>query len=123
MAYDIVLADRIRAKVYRQRGFTEKQMFGGICYMINGNVCTGVINDEMVVRQEPERTDELLRNTHVRIFDFSGRPMKGWFFIHSSGVETDKDLSYWAKAAIQYVKTLPSKRSLKTKRPTKHSPK
>jgi hypothetical protein len=111
MAYNIVLADRIRAKVCRQAGFTEKQMFGGICYMLNGNVCTGVIKDEMVVRQDPARMDELLWNKHVRMFDFSGRPMKGWFFIHSKGVESDEDLTFWTKAAIKYAKSLPAKKS------------
>lgn len=110
MAYDIVLADRIRAKVYRQPGFTEKQMFGGICYMLNGNVCTGVIKDEMVLRQDPGRTDELLRNKHIRVFDFSGRPMKGWFFIGLEGVESEEDLGYWAKAAIRYARSLPAKK-------------
>jgi hypothetical protein len=110
MAYDMILADRIRAKVCRQPGFTEKQMFGGICYMLHGNVCTGVIKDEMVIRQDPSRTDALLQNKHIRMFDFSGRPMKGWFFIHAKGVASDEDLARWAKAAITYARSLPAKK-------------
>jgi hypothetical protein len=109
MAYDKILADRIRAKVCRQKGFSEKEMFGGICYMLHGNVCTGVIKDEMVVRQDPSRTEEMLRHKHVRLFDFSGRPMKGWFFVHVKGVASDEDLSHWCKAAITFAKTLPPK--------------
>jgi TfoX/Sxy family transcriptional regulator of competence genes len=110
MAFDVVLSERIRTKMYRRSGFTEKKMFGGICYMLNGNICCGVIKDEMVVRLDPDQTDEVLAHSCARIFDYSGHPMKGWFFISPEGVRSDQDLARWTTRSIQYAKSLPPKK-------------
>ena len=110
MAYDQVLANRINQKLARQRGLKSKEMFGGICFLIDGNMCCGVIKDEMVIRADPNEADEVLSNSNAREFDFSGRAMKGWYYISSNGLKSEKDLAYWVGMSLKYVKSLPKKK-------------
>ena len=109
MALDIKLAERMRKQLGKRRGLTEKKMFGGLSFLVNGNVCCGVHGQEMIVRLDPEETDKALRERHTRIFDLSGRPMKGWILVQSKGLTTDKALAKWIQVGIEYALSLPAK--------------
>ena len=79
MAFDERLAERIRGALGRRKGIAEKKMFGGIGFLLNGNMCVGVHHDELIVRVPPEDTEKVLTRANTRRFDLSGgRPMKGW---------------------------------------------
>src|SRR5712691_3607415 len=81
MAFDERLAERIRGSLGRRKGLAEKKMFGGIAFLLNGNMCIGVHKTELIVRLAPEETAAALTQAHTRRFDLTGRPMKGWILI------------------------------------------
>lgn len=108
MAYDIQLAERIRSQL-DGIPFVEKKMFGGIGFLIHGNMACGVNKDDLVVRVEPGRHSALLKKTHARPFDLTGKPMKGWLLVEPAGVKTDKQLSAWVKEGVEFASTLPPK--------------
>src|SRR5439155_17714296 len=81
MAFDEKLAGRIRLSLGKRKGLKEKKMFGGIAFLLNGNMCCGVHRTEMIVRLAPEATDQALTDRHTRLFDLTGRPMKGWVLV------------------------------------------
>ncbi|HKN57765.1 MAG TPA: TfoX/Sxy family protein [Gemmatimonadaceae bacterium] len=110
MAFDENLASRIRTQLGKKKGLTEKKMFGGLAFMLNGNMSCGVHKSEMIVRLAPEETDKALSEKHTRIFDLSGgRPMKGWILIEPEGVKTDKELAKWVETGVKYAASLPPK--------------
>ncbi|MFQ5945470.1 MAG: TfoX/Sxy family protein [Anaerolineae bacterium] len=109
MAYDAKLAERIRKALKGQAGLTEKQMFGGIGFMVHGNMACGVIGDELMVRVGPEAHDEALRAPSTRIFDFSGRPSIGWVMVAQPGLETESDLGNWIRQGVEFALTFPAK--------------
>ena len=109
MAYDKILAARIRAALYNQPGLTEKEMFGGVGFMLQGNMACGVIGDELILRVKPEDTQQVLSQPHTRVFDMSGKPMRGWVVVMPEGVQTTADLKRWVKQGIEYAATLPGK--------------
>jgi len=109
MAYDNALAERIRKQLGRRPGMTEKSMFGGVGFLMHGNLCCGVYGNEMIVRIKPESTNDALRMRYVRIFNITGRPMKGWILVASGGVATDETLAKWVHTGLSYTATLPRK--------------
>jgi hypothetical protein len=109
MAFDDKLAERIRRQMGKRRGLTEKKMFGGLAFLVNGNMCCGVHGDEMIVRLDPEQTDEALSRRHTRIFDLSGRPMKGWILVQPKGLTTEDALAKWIEIGSKYASSLPAK--------------
>jgi hypothetical protein len=109
MAYSESLAERIRGIVGRRRGFAEKKMFGGMCFLLNGNMCVGVWKHSLIARLGPDQGAAALRAPHVREMDVTGKPMKGWVLIEPDGVETDEQLSAWIEQAIAFVGTLARK--------------
>jgi hypothetical protein len=109
MAFDEDLADRIRVLVTRKRGVAEKKMFGGLAFLINGNMSVGVHGDELIVRISPEATDAALKEPGARVFDITGRPMKGWLLVGGAGVEDAAALSKWVTRGVDYASTLPEK--------------
>ena len=92
MAYDLKLAERIRSKL-DELPFEEKKMFGGVGFLLNGNMACGVNKDNLVVRIDPEKQNTLLKKPHAKPFDLTGKPMKGWLVVEADGVKTDKQLS------------------------------
>ena len=108
MAYDEVLALRIRKAVARRKGFTAKKMFGGIGFTLNGNLCVGVWRDSLVVRLDPEDYDEALAKPAVKEFDITGRPMTGWVLVGNKALDGGT-LKAWIQIAIRYVGALPKK--------------
>ena len=109
MAFDERLADRIRGSLGRRKGLVEKKMFGGVAFLLNGNMCVGVHKSELIVRLAPEETDTVLAQAHTRRFDLTGRPMKGWILVEQAGLKTDAQLSKWVQVAAKYADSLPAK--------------
>ena len=109
MAYDEALAERIRAALTGHDGIAEKKMFGGLALMLNGNMCVGVIKDELIARLGPEDGDRALDEPHTRPMDFTGRPMAGWVIVENEGTATDDGLQGWVDRAVAYVSALPLK--------------
>jgi hypothetical protein len=107
MAYDEDLADRVRA-VLAGQAVTERQMFGGLAFMIGGHMACGVVKDTLMVRLGPEAASHALDQPHVRPMDFTGRPMKGMVFVEPAGLH-ESELRHWAGAAAEYARSLPPK--------------
>jgi TfoX/Sxy family transcriptional regulator of competence genes len=95
MAYDEKLADRIRESVADLPDVEEKHMFGGVCFMVNGKMCMGVVKEEMMCRIDPAREEEALDKKGCRPMDFTGRPMKGYVYVAEEGMRSKKDFDYW----------------------------
>ena len=108
MAYDEKLAERIRAQLDGV-SFVEKRMFGGIGFLLNGNMACGVNKDNLIVRVDPEKQNALLKKPHAKPFDLTGKPMKGWMLVGAEGVKTEKQLSAWVKEGVDFASTLPPK--------------
>ena len=109
MAFSENLAERIRRRLARRKNVKEKKMFGGVGFLLNGNMLVGVWKDSLIVRLGPDDGDEALKETHVREFDITGRPMKGWVLVEPEGIEGDDDLSGWIQRAMKFVGKLPAK--------------
>ncbi|HKZ54156.1 MAG TPA: TfoX/Sxy family protein [Anaerolineales bacterium] len=109
MPYDMALAQRIRTHLQGQEHLTEKEMFGGIGFMINGNVACGVIGKEMMVRVGPEGHAQWLATPHVRPFDMTGRPAKGWIMVGSGGLQSEGDVRSWVERGVSFGRSLPAK--------------
>ena len=109
MAYDEQLADRVRQTLTKQDGFRERKMFGGLAFMLHGNMSVGVINDELMVRCGPDRHQEALEKPHARPMDFTGRPMKGFVFVPAEGIAAAADLQEWVQLGMDFAVSLPRK--------------
>jgi hypothetical protein len=109
MAYDESLAERIRDALDRTAGVVEKKMFGGLCFMLYGNILVGVWKDSLIARIGPEAKSSALEQPHVREFDITGKPMKGWIVVEPEGIEEDEPLKDWIQKAIDFVGELPKK--------------
>ena len=103
------LAERLRLGLGRQRGLEEKKMFGGVGFLINGNLACGVHGNELIVRVDPEKHAQLLKRPHAKPFDMTGRPMKGWLMVGAAGCKTDKQLNTWIQEGVGFAVTLPPK--------------
>jgi TfoX/Sxy family transcriptional regulator of competence genes len=108
MAYNEKLAERIRSQL-NDTPFIEKKMFGGIGFLLNGNMACGVNQDNLIVRINPEKQNTLLKKPHAKPFDLTGKPMKGWLVVEADGVKTAKQLSAWVKEGTDFALTLPPK--------------
>jgi len=109
MAYDETLASRVREILAPVVGFSEKKMFGGLCLLINGNMCCGVLKNQLVLRLDTDRAQQLLNGPHTRAMDFTGRPMKGFVFVEAGGLGTDRQLRDWVSQAREFAQSLPPK--------------
>jgi len=109
MAFDEGLAQRIREQLEGTGGLSEKQMFGGLSFLVGGNMCVGVIGDELIVRVGLDGTDAALARPGSRLFDFSGRPMKGWVTVAPAVLDADEVLAGWVDEGLRFVRTLPPK--------------
>ena len=109
MAYDEGLAQRVREEMLELPGFVEKKMFGGVGFMLQGNMACGVNGEDLIVRVGPERYEDALARPHTKPFDMTGRPMKGWVMVSPQGVEADKDLQDWVQQGVEVASSLPAK--------------
>ena len=110
MPFDESLAARTREVLARKERIQEKKMFGGIGFLLNGNLLVAVRKDSLLVRLGPEQGEEALAEPHATEFQIKGRgTMKGWLVVSQERVEDDKRLKEWIQRAIRFVDTLPSK--------------
>jgi len=110
VAYDEVLADRIRAVLATDHDVVEKKMFGGLAFLIGGNMSVSASGQGgLLLRCDPEETESLVKNPHADRFEMRGRAMDGWLRIESEGVESDADLRRWVDVGVAYAHTLPPK--------------
>ena len=110
MAYDERLAGRVRKLLARRKAIAEKKMFGGVAFLLNGNMCVGLHGEELIVRLDSEETDQALARPHTRIFDMTGRPMKGWILVKPAGLAREDALAKWVQVGVDYAASLPAKK-------------
>ena len=110
MAYDEQLAERIRALVDDEPGVSEMRMFGGLAFLIDGNMSVSASGQGgLLLRVDPEQTDALLEEPHAEPFVMRGRAMDGWLRVAPEGAEADEDLQRWVSRGVAYARTLPPK--------------
>jgi hypothetical protein len=110
MAYDEGLANRIRELIASEPGVTEKKMFGGLAFLVGGNMSVSASGQGgLMVRVDPDVTGELLAKPHVKPFEMRGRQMDGWLRVAPEGVRTKRQLEPWVKRGVEYARSLPPK--------------
>lgn len=109
MAYDEGLAERIRDVLADNPEIREKKMFGGLAFMLNGNMACGLIKEDLMVRVDSDNYEEVLSKPHARKMEFTGRPMKGFITVEAEGSEDVKMLKAWIKQGLDYAGSLPAK--------------
>jgi TfoX/Sxy family transcriptional regulator of competence genes len=108
VAYDEELADRVRVVLADEPSLTERKMFGGLAFMIGGNMACGIVKDELMLRLGAEGADAALEEPHVRQMDFTGRPMTGMVYVERGGLD-DAGLRRWVEQAAGFARSLPPK--------------
>ena len=110
MAYDEALAQRVREILKGSKGITERKMFGGICFMVNGNMLGGVLKEDLIVKFDAADNDKVMAQKHVRPFDFVGKPMAGIAYVAPAGVKGKKDLAKWVEMGKAHAAAKPKKK-------------
>ena len=110
MAYDEDLANRIRELVGGERNLTEKKMFGGLAFLIGGNMAVAASGQGgVLVRVDPAQSDALVATTNAQLMEMGGRTMEGWITVAPEGVNDERELASWVEQGVGYAKTLPPK--------------
>ena len=109
MAYDEGVAQRVREALAEQAGVAEKKMFGGIAFLLRGNMCCGVVGGDLMVRVGPDAYADALAEPHAREMDFTGRPMRGIVYVSPTGFESDQRLARWLARGTGFAGSLPAK--------------
>jgi hypothetical protein len=110
VAYDEQLADRVRGLLAAREGVTERKMFGGIGFMVGGNMACGVSSgSDLIVRLDPEEYERAVAESGVRQFDMTGRPMRGWILVDPGVIADDEALAGWVDAGADFAASLPPK--------------
>ena len=109
MPYDELLAIRIRAQLGPLPDLVEKKMFGGVGFLLNGNMACGVHKDDLIVRVGAEAYPQALRRPHARPFDMTGKPMAGWVMVAPAGCAKEGELKAWLEQGSAFARTLPGK--------------
>jgi TfoX/Sxy family transcriptional regulator of competence genes len=109
VAYSEELAERIREVIDGLPGVVERKMFGGIAWMVNGNMACGIIGDDLMVRLDRDDAEAAQAEEHVGPMEFTGRAMRGFILVEAEGVEGDTDLGRWVDAGADFAESLPSK--------------
>jgi len=111
VAFDKELADRLRELLQSEQGLTEQRMFGGLAFLIGGNMAVSASGQGgLLLRVEPARTEDLCRRPHAHPFVMRGREMDGWLRVDDEGVRTKRDLARWVKIGVSYARSLPPKK-------------
>ena len=119
MSYDEGLAERLRSVLAEQQGATEKRMFGGLCFLLDGKMCVGIVKDELMVRVGAARDAEALAKKHARPMDFTGRPMRGYVFVAPAGLASDRELEWWVGLGVACARTVTASTPRKPTRPAR----
>jgi TfoX/Sxy family transcriptional regulator of competence genes len=111
MAFDEKLADRVRNHIGKRGGVAEKKMFGGLAFLLHGNMSCGIHGSELIVRIDPQTTESALAEPGTHIFDIGGRRMKGWLLVGGAGIKDETTLAKWVRRGLAYAASLPEKSS------------
>ncbi len=106
---DEVLIARIRPILKHHKGYSEKKMFGGVCFMINGNMCAGPWKGSLIVRLDKQNHAETQSEPHVKPMDITGKVMRGWALVEPPGISSDHALKVWLQRAVKFAQSLPPK--------------
>src|SRR5688572_25687428 len=109
MPYDEILAERVRTLVQHRDGYSERKMFGGLCFMLHGNMFAGVVRDDLMLRVGKDAFDEALTRAGANSMDFTGRPMVGMVFVEPQGRTSKEALQAWLNDALSFVENIPPK--------------
>ena len=109
MAYDEGVVQRLREFFAGRIDVVEKKMFGGVAFMVCGNMCCGVVGEELMARVGPEQYEKAVKEPYTREMDFTGKPMNGFVYVGVQGFASDVDLESWLARCEQFVSTLPPK--------------
>jgi TfoX/Sxy family transcriptional regulator of competence genes len=109
MAFDEELAERIRSVVKGKRGITEQKMFGGLAFMLKGNMSCGIVDDKLMLRLGAAGAQDALQEKHVQEMDFTRKPIKTMVYVTATGIRTEAKLRTWVQRALDFAKTLPAK--------------
>ena len=109
MAYDERLAQRVRKLLSDHPGVTERKMFGGIAFMVRGNMCCGIVKNDLMVRVGPQQYERALAEPGARPMDFTGRPMKGMLYVDGGVLRSAKTLAAWVRLGADFAASLPAK--------------
>ncbi len=109
MPYNEQLVERVRGVLAKNRDVAERKMFGGLTFMVRGNMACGVASDHLMVRVGPDAYDDALGQPHARLMDFTGRPMKGMVFVEPAGLKRDANLKAWVQRGVDFAMSLPAK--------------
>jgi TfoX/Sxy family transcriptional regulator of competence genes len=109
MAYDEAVAERVRSALGNTPDVVERKMFGGIAFMLRGNMCCGVIGDRLMLRVGPKGYETALSRPHARAMDFTGKPMKGLVYVEPAGFASPRDLKKWIEKVMEFARSLPAK--------------
>ncbi len=109
MAFSEELALRMRQCLGEQAGVTERKMFGGLCFMVSGNMLGGVMGNEVIVRVGADRYEDAQELPHAREMDFTGRPMRGFVVVSAEGIASDDGLDDWVQRGLKFALSLPPK--------------
>ena len=113
MAFDERLAARVRTALSEVPGVSEQRMFGGLCYLVHGNMCCGIVGDTLMVRVGPDAYEDSLARPHAREMDFTGRALKGMVYVAPAGVRTPRSLDAWVRRGTDFAASLPAKKKRK----------
>jgi TfoX/Sxy family transcriptional regulator of competence genes len=117
MAYDEGLAERIRTALEGTAHISEKRMFGGLCFLVDGKMVCGIVKDELMVRVGAARQPEALNAPHVRPMDFTGKPLKGFVYVMPEGLDADAALERWVREGLSFARAAEPSRKRAPKRP------
>jgi TfoX/Sxy family transcriptional regulator of competence genes len=109
MVFDESVAARVRKALGRRKNITERKMFGGVAFLLDGNMCCGVLRDVLVLRLGTQGASEALREPHARPMDFTGKPMKSMIYVDPAGFSSDAALREWLRRALAFASELPVK--------------
>jgi TfoX/Sxy family transcriptional regulator of competence genes len=109
VAYSEDLAERVREALDGRPGVSERKMFGGVAWMVNGNMACGIIGEDLMVRLEREDAERAKAEEHVGPMEFTGRPMRGFVLVEAAAVATAAELGRWVEAGVDFAESLPPK--------------
>lgn len=109
MAYDEELAERVRREFGNRPDLGERKMFGGLCFLVGGHMCCGVLEDRLMARVGPEQYEALLGEEHAAEMDFTGKPLRGMLYVSAEGISSNADLGKWIERCLAFATSLPPK--------------
>lgn len=121
MPFDDRLAARVRRVLNGRSDIEEKQMFGGLAFMIRGHMAVGIVKTSLMVRVDVADQDELLERPHARPMDFTGRPMRGFLYVDAPGIATAPALKKWIAHGVDYAESKPVKTRVLKRRPARRA--